>query len=167
MANQGFNFNIPHVDCVPLPPLNVLQGHYASWHSNTLPRWVPGLWGKTLEEVEREAAQIQCGDHFSFVGQFNHCLHSWGVLNGQTNHLLKTQWHFALRVQIWFQGAPSLEASIARPTGCPTITDKKDDTFWVDPLTIWSMKILGLICRLITGWSMSRVRSLGLQHSPQ
>lgn len=56
---------------------------YADWHPNTHRNGVHDLRGKTLEEVGREAARIRLGDHFSLIGQFDRCLHTWRVLNGK------------------------------------------------------------------------------------
>lgn len=98
VGDQGLNFGIPPTNCVALPPSTVVQGCYASWQTKNQPGWVPDLCGKTLEKVKREAGPIQLRDHLSSVGQFGHCLHSWGVLSERSNHCLKMQWNFCLRV---------------------------------------------------------------------
>lgn len=55
-GDEGFAFEIPPAECLPLPPSTVLQGRYGSWRNDLQENWVPDLHGKTLEEVEREAA---------------------------------------------------------------------------------------------------------------
>lgn len=55
VGDQGFNFDIPPIDRMPLPPSTMLQGRYASWWAENQHRWVLDLRGKTLEEVEQEA----------------------------------------------------------------------------------------------------------------
>lgn len=82
-ATMNSTLKSPHYNACRCPPI-VVQGRYAPRRNDIDPNWVLELWGKTLEEVKR--------DHFNSIGQFDRCLQSWAVLNGQKHHRLKTKW---------------------------------------------------------------------------
>lgn len=96
-GDQGFNFEIPTRERLPLPPSTVLQGRYGDWISEVEAGWVPDLRGCTLDEVEREAARIKLGDVFTSLKQFDRCLHNWCVLNGRVAGKAKMQYNYGLR----------------------------------------------------------------------
>lgn len=77
-SDEEFGFEIPLGNRIlmSLMPSTITQGWYAYWHSNTQRNGLPNLHGKMLEEVGLEVAKIQLGDHFSSIGQFDHCLHN-------------------------------------------------------------------------------------------
>lgn len=90
VGDEAFHLQIPVVEHNPLPPLNVVQGRYATWQTKIQPNWVPDLYGRRLEEVEREVGWIKLGDNFTPKKQFNHCLQSWCELNDHVNHRVST-----------------------------------------------------------------------------
>lgn len=96
-GDQGFHFEIPRLERVPVPPVQGRNGGRGQ-PSEMQASWVPDLHGRTLHEVQKEAARIKMGDHFTSLQQFDCCLHSLCVLNGRKAHAVKTQEDYHLRV---------------------------------------------------------------------